>query len=167
MLSSGSRSAGPRGCCCPSSPNISLKSSSSFPGQFAVVIGFDSSGFYPATRPSTAGAIYALLKCHNIYRLPRRRTSTLLHLAHGLLATRELRVFPSFDKSKTQVVCWLLFLWQFTGEILASTSEKVACSLCLSVSHYYFSPSPDLVNNTEALSLPAFNARYKATELSV
>lgn len=54
---------GPNGCCCPSSPKISLKSSSSFPGQFAVVIGFDSSGFLtPATRPSTAGAVYALLK---------------------------------------------------------------------------------------------------------
>lgn len=39
--------AGPKGCCCPSSPKISLKSSSSLPGQFAVVIGFDSWGSHP------------------------------------------------------------------------------------------------------------------------
>lgn len=92
------RPAGPRGgCwgagCCPSSPKISLKSSSSFPGQFAVVIGVDRSGggFKPVARPLEVEAL--LLKCH-IYR--PTFVSFFISRAFGHKWTR---LFPSVDKS--------------------------------------------------------------------
>lgn len=125
---------GPNGCCCPSSPKISLKSSSSFPGQFAVVIGFDSSGFLtPATRPSTAGAVYALLKKMSQH-LPTATTPNLNFCSFNSRINNACVSPPpstaQFDKSTTRAggsPLSLFFLRQLHGaKILASTSEKVA-----------------------------------------
>lgn len=96
------RPAGPKGCCCPSSPKISLKSSSSLPGQFAVVIGFDSSGFTPSL--DRRRQLEQFMLSYNVTTFTDCHDAVLQLLLFNSRACGHKRTAVSwFDKSKMQV----------------------------------------------------------------
>lgn len=144
--------AGPNGCCCPSSPNISLKSSSSFPGQFAVVIGFDSSGFTPPLdrRPLEQFTLYPKVSQH----LPTATADAKLQLfVHWIreLSSPHPPPPPSSDKSKKK--CRSLVF-----------SSSPAVNECNSGFNFRESRLPPSVSTrlTTSLCLPTFRQRQRS-----